>query len=45
MDIYEIRNELNGKTIFELPLRVTYYARVSTDKDAQLHSLSAQVQY
>ena len=46
MDIYEIRNALNsGKTIYDLPLRVTYYARVSTDKDEQLHSLSAQVQY
>ena len=46
MDIYDIRNALNsGKTIFELPLRVTYYARVSTDKDEQLHSLSAQVNY
>lgn len=46
MDIYEIRKALNeGKTIFDLPLRVTYYARVSTDKDAQLHSLSAQVTY
>lgn len=46
MDIYEIRQALNsGKTIFDLPLRVTYYARVSTDKDQQLHSLSAQVTY
>lgn len=46
MDIYEIRNALNsGKTIYDLPLRVTYYARVSTDKDEQLHSLSAQVRY
>lgn len=46
MDIYKIRNALNaGKTIFDLPLRVTYYARVSTDKDEQLHSLSAQVRY
>lgn len=46
MDIYSIRNELNlGKTIYDLPLRVTYYARVSTDKDEQLHSLSAQVGY
>jgi len=25
--------------------RITYYARVSTDKDEQLHSLSAQVRY
>lgn len=46
MDIYDIRNALNsGKTICDLPLRVTYYARVSTDKDEQLHSLSAQVRY
>lgn len=46
MDIYNIRNELNsGKTIYDLALRVTYYARVSTDKDEQLHSLSAQVRY
>lgn len=46
MDIYEIRKALNsGKTIYDLPLRVTYYARVSTDKDEQLHSLSAQVRY
>ena len=46
MDLYTIRKELStGKTIFDMPLRVTYYARVSTDKDEQLHSLSAQVQY
>ena len=46
MDIYEIRQALNsGKTIYDIPLRVTYYARVSTDKDEQLHSLSAQVSY
>ena len=46
MDLYEIRTALNsGKTIYDLPLRVTYYARVSTDKDEQLHSLSAQVRY
>ena len=46
MDIYNIRNALNsGKTIYDLPLRVTYYARVSTDKDEQIHSLAAQVRY
>ena len=46
VDIYDIRNALNsGRTIYDLPLRVTYYARVSTDKDEQLHSLSAQVRY
>ena len=46
MDIYEIRQALNsGRTIYDLQLKVTYYARVSTDKDEQLHSLSAQVRY
>lgn len=46
MDLYEIKQALSaGNTIYDLPLRVTYYARVSTDKDEQLHSLSAQVQY
>ena len=46
MNILKIRNELrNGRTIFDLPLRVTFYARVSTDKDEQLNSLENQVQY
>lgn len=46
MNVLWIRNEMrNGKTIFDLPLRVTFYARVSTDKDEQLNSLENQVQY
>ncbi len=46
MNILKIRNELrSGKTIFDLPLRVTFYARVSTDKDEQINSLENQVQY
>ncbi len=46
MDLYTIKSQLNsGKTIYDLPLRVTFYARVSTGKDEQLHSLSAQIQY
>jgi len=46
MNVLKIRNEMrNGKTIFDLPLRVTFYARVSTDKDEQLNSLENQVQY
>lgn len=35
----------SGKTIFDLPLRVTYYARVSTEKEEQLHSLDNQITY
>ena len=46
MNVLKIRNEMrNGKSIFDLPLRVTFYARVSTDKDEQLNSLENQVQY
>ncbi len=46
MNVLRARNEMrSGKTIFDLPLRVTFYARVSTDKDEQLNSLENQVQY
>ena len=46
MNILQLRSELrSGRTIFDLPLRVTFYARVSTDKDEQLNSLENQVQY
>ena len=46
MNVLQVRREMrNGKTIFDLPLRVTFYARVSTDKDEQLNSLENQVQY
>ena len=46
MDLFKIRAELmSGKSIYDLPLRVTYYARVSTDKDEQLNSLDNQIFY
>ncbi len=46
MDLYTIRNMLGqGKSIYDLPLRVTYYARVSTDRYEQLNSLENQVMY
>ena len=46
MNVLQVRREMrNGKTIFDLPLRVTFYARVSTDKEEQLNSLENQVQY
>jgi len=47
MDIYQIRNNLkaSGKTLSDMPLRVVYYARVSTDKDEQLNSLGNQRSY
>lgn len=46
MDLYNMRNELSrGISIYELPIKVTYYARVSTDKDEQLNSLQNQISY
>ena len=46
MDLYTIRNMLGqGKTIYDLPLKVTFYARVSTDRYEQLNSLENQVMY
>ena len=46
MDLYTIRNQLvMGKSIYDLPLRVTYYARVSTDKDEQKNSFANQIMY
>lgn len=44
MDLYLVRNMLNmGKSIYDINLRVTFYARVSTDKDEQLNSLHNQI--
>ena len=46
MDLYTIRNKImNGKSIQEINLRVCFYARVSTEKDEQLHSLKAQINF
>lgn len=46
MNIYRVREELkNGKTIYDIPLKVVYYARVSTLKDEQVTSISNQQDY
>lgn len=46
MDLYTVRNNImKGVPLQELKLRVCFYARVSTDKDEQLHSLSAQISF
>ena len=46
MNLYQIRNVLaQGKKLIDLPLRVTFYARVSTDHEEQLNSLENQVMY
>ncbi len=36
---------MNGVPLQELNLKVCFYARVSTDKEEQLHSLSAQISF
>ena len=47
MNIYEIRQDMRARhtRISDYKLRVVYYARVSTDKYDQLHSLEAQKTY
>ena len=45
MDIHMIRRELKRRSIYDLPLRVTYYARVSSESDEQLNSLGNQISY
>jgi len=46
MDLYEIRRALSsGKTIYDLPLKVSYYTRVSTDSAEQAHSLNNQIEF
>ena len=45
MDIHSIRQMLRMKSIYDIPLRVTYYARVSSESDEQLNSLGNQVSY
>ncbi len=46
MDLYTVRNNIiSGKQLQDLNLRVVFYARVSTDKDEQIHSLNSQVTF
>ena len=45
MDLHTIRQALKTKTIYDIPLRVTYYARVSSESDEQLNSLGNQIAY
>lgn len=46
MRFYKVREEiLKGKNIADLPLRVTFYARVSTETDEQLNSLDNQISF
>ena len=45
MDIHSVRQQLKMKSIYDISLRVTYYARVSSESDEQLNSLGNQITY
>ena len=46
MNYYDVVSAIScGEKIYNLPLRVTYYCRVSTDSDVQLNSLDNQLEY
>ena len=45
MDIFTIRQKLRATRPSDIALRVTFYARVSTDSDEQLNSLDNQISY
>lgn len=45
MQLHAIRQNMKSSSIYEMPLRVTFYARVSSDTDNQLNSLENQVNY
>ena len=45
MNIHATREKMRTKSIYEIPMRVTFYARVSSEKDEQLNSLDNQITY
>ena len=45
MDLLSIRTQLKTKSIYDIPMRVTFYARVSSETDEQLNSLDNQISY
>ena len=45
MDIHTIRQQLRTRPVYDIPLRVTFYARVSSESDEQLNSLDNQISY
>ena len=46
MDLYEIRNKLSmGMSLSNIRLRVTHYARVSTESENQKKSLNNQIEH
>lgn len=42
MNLYQLRNLLKTRSIFDIELTVSYYARVSTDREEQKNSIENQ---
>ena len=45
MDIHTTRQQLKTKSIYDLPMRVTFYARVSSEKRSEEHTSELQSLY
>lgn len=45
MDIHSIRQALRTKSIYDIPLWITFYTRVFSESDEQFNSLGNQVSY
>ena len=45
MDIHSVQVWMKTKSIYDIPLRVTYYTCVSSESDEHLSSLSNQITY
>ena len=45
MDIHAIRQTLRTKSLYDIPLWVTFYARASSESDEQRNSLGNQITY
>ena len=45
MDVHSVAQQLKTRSIYDIPMRVTFYARVSSESDEQLNSLGNQITY
>jgi len=43
MNLHSIRQALRAKTVYDIPLRVAYYTRVSSESDEQLNFLDNRI--
>ena len=45
MDVHSVAQQLKTRSIYDIPMRVTFYARVSSESDEQMNSLGNQITY